>query len=89
MRWLLLLFCLASSDAFAQLREVKPEIIDLQLYKPAHSQIACRLEPGYRLGRLQGTIWTNGVQGLASKSCIAATATLTITNGVITATSGC
>lgn len=36
-----------------------------------------------------GTIWTNGTQGLASKSCVAATATLTITNGLITATSGC
>jgi|SRR5882672_10972623 len=38
---------------------------------------------------IQGTIWTNGTQGLASKSCVTAAATITITNGLITATSGC
>ena len=36
-----------------------------------------------------GAIQTNGTAGLASKTCAAAAATLTIVNGLITATSGC
>lgn len=42
-----------------------------------------------------GTLWTNGTQGLASKTCTINTAnaatgiTLTITNGIITATTTC
>lgn len=36
-----------------------------------------------------GTITLNGAAVVASKTCIAATATLTIVNGLVTATSGC
>lgn len=36
-----------------------------------------------------GVISTNGTAGVASKVCVAAAATITITNGLVTATSGC